>query len=68
MPPSRISATEPGDLGYIAIYIEDMVSSCGPTFNVRAGCSIDLTGFMAKAALVGAAGANMKSSCLPKHG
>ncbi|CAE7939506.1 unnamed protein product [Symbiodinium sp. KB8] len=54
--------------GYIAIYIEDMVNSCGPTFNVQAGCAIDLTGFMANAALVGAAGANMRSSCLPKHG
>jgi len=54
--------------GYIAIYIEDMVSSCGPTFNVQAGCAIDMTGFMANAALVGAAGANMRSSCLPKHG
>jgi len=54
--------------GYIAIYIEDMVNSCGPTFNVQAGCAIDLTGFLANAALVGAAGANMRSSCLPKHG
>jgi len=54
--------------GYIAIYIEDMVSSCGPTFNIQAGCAIDMTGFMANAALVGAAGANMRSSCLPRHG
>ncbi|CAK9088658.1 unnamed protein product [Durusdinium trenchii] len=54
--------------GYLACFIEDMVSSCGPEFNLNAGCSLDVTGLLTNSFLAASAGAGMKQNCLPPGG
>lgn len=54
--------------GYLACFIEDMVSACGPEFNLNAGCSLDVTGLLTNSFLASSAGAGMKQNCLPPGG
>lgn len=54
--------------GYLACFIEDMVSACGPEFNLNAGCSLDVTGLLTNSFLAASAGAGMKQNCLPPGG
>ena len=34
---------------------QDMVSACGPEFNLNAGCSLDVTGLLTKLGCIGCA-------------
>lgn len=54
--------------GYLACFLEDMVSACGPEFNLNAGCSLDVTGLLTNSFLAASAGAGMKQNCLPPGG
>ncbi|CAJ1453815.1 unnamed protein product [Effrenium voratum] len=54
--------------GFLACFIEDMVSMCGPTFDLNAGCAIDITGFLTNFALASSAAAGMKGNCFPPGG
>lgn len=54
--------------GYWIIYIEDMVSTCANSFNIKGGCAIDVTGLFTNGALAASAAAGMKANCEPPGG